>query len=248
MASKRVVDLGHINVGPLKEAIIDPKRISQLLSRAVDEGAKALFHPVNQAPAEDASSQPEPLAKGTLIEVTTDSIELELTTEQLDASKGRLTKAGPELFIALYLKNASVIGTRLRVQSITGNRIRLVRPKSIYLIQRRRNPRYSIPSGYEIRAQVLSSSTDLIGSFRIVDLSSTGMGIEVSDTNKFQLFETLSRVIVRFRLQNQQFEAGAHIRSRNNHKVGLEFDGLSDVSKEWLEDFVTSQLAQYLNR
>lgn len=230
-------------MGPLKEAIIDAARIGQLLTRAEDESANALIYLVSEADKQSAE-----IAKGHFKSISKERLVIELDNQNLNKSKQSISSAGSEVFIAIYLKNASVIGCRVKVESLNENSVSFIRPRSIYLIQRRKHPRYSIPGGYEVQAQILASSSDLIGSFRVSDLSEAGIGIEVSDSEQFQKFEALSRVIVRFRLQNQQFEIGAQIRSRVNHKIGLEFDGMSESAKEWLSDFVTSQLAQYLQR
>ena len=172
----------------------------------------------------------------------------EYTPEQLKA-------LDLEAFFILFLKGQVLLGFQGPAAELAPTSLKLTKPFKAFKIQRRKETRWEVPIGYEMIAEI--SSPGRYGRVRrkVIDLSPSGLGIQVLNTQESELLKTgLILKDVTLTLQNHVITVDAEVRNqvpmqssdpdRNGTKIGMRFVRISKKDQDTITSFVAMRLGQ----
>jgi hypothetical protein len=169
------------------------------------------------------------------------------------------------LSIAVYLGSSSLFCMKSTFLKQEDNRLYFQEPKIIYAVHRRKDPRFSIPRGYELSGCILNLTPSLPQlSFKLYDISPNGLALLVpqDEESSFQLGLEIAKITLRIR--GKELKLSATIRNKNLHepfrltskeekqkplvRIGLEINQISQQDRELLTQYVLEHTAQYFSK
>lgn len=198
--------------------------------------------------------------RGKVLEPSTSSegFTLELP-DDLDLETCEAIAAGPvdqECMLIVFLRGLMLLGVRSTSASIENGRLKVRGPLRLFGIQRRKEGRFDIPSGYDLSARM--DAIDRRGvrvDKRILDLSASGIGFQVVSPREAGLFKPgVLLKNIQFQIQNRMIGVDLEVcnlvpipkeRLYAGTKIGCKFTRISPDDAEFLSSWVTARLVSF---
>lgn len=161
-----------------------------------------------------------------------------------------------EVLIIVFLQGQFLLGIVSEIQKFSAKGIVFAWPERVLKIQRRREPRFSIPVGYDYSIETdPTSGKEAREKCKILDLSAGGVGFFVSSKigiEKYPIGKRLNRVWLSIRGKKMMVDLMVrnHVKIKSHvhgaltgYKVGTEFVKITSDNQNALREFVFDNVA-----
>ena len=214
------------------------------------------------------------------VELTPEGMDVKIGVRVLDADFRKdglwieLTEVDPAFtqgiatMFMIYSPDIGVMGFRARLEEVRKDGwMNLGFPDRMVRTQKRLDPRYTVPKGYELNVEFKKPPIEAAEttfsqippeewqrhSFRIFDVSSTGLGFVIPESLASQYPRGMRLKQVKLRMRGREVTADAEVMSCLPHrfgrepsqKVGIRFTRITQDDQDTLRAYVVENLIQY---
>jgi hypothetical protein len=174
------------------------------------------------------------------------------STGRVPAELVRLAESAEEAMFMVFAGNQGVAAFRARVESAGERWLSVPIPAKVVFTQKRKAPRYSVPSGYELWLDFLGSDGSLRG--RILNLSVSGISFTVAGVGPDELERSVDLRRVVFSVQNRRIRVElaviritplASSAEESGVRVHARFARIRKQDQEMLAGYILESLIQY---
>lgn len=148
-----------------------------------------------------------------------------------------------------FAEEQRVVGFQVAVKRFMKNFLILGTPQLLYRVQRRKDRRYQIPSGYDVKVQIPSLYPKTHKGLRMMDISIGGLSFWVNpkERDRFEKNQKLDRVI--FQIRNHPILTKLTLQSirkdQGGYRVGCQFMGLKESDQTLIFLFIAEKKIQF---
>lgn len=167
-----------------------------------------------------------------------------------------------EGYVLLTLGGGGLLGFKTSILSVdllpdSLGKVVFAPPTTVFLIQRRKEPRYKIPRGYEVHVsyrnplRASDPSEPEIVTYRLLDISESGCSVLIpkESLKKYQKAMILHEVKIVLRGRPVLMDAVVRTISlkSSDPKMGLKFYRMDAKDSDYLSQYVVEHAIQYMN-
>jgi c-di-GMP-binding flagellar brake protein YcgR len=239
MASKRVLS-ATLPKPPATSIVSDGLEIRQLLTRACEgQTAASLKIRGSENVLRSKLIHSDPVRDGVQLSFTGT-----LTPESFMEELGK--HESKECMILVYLQGRSIIGFNAEPSEVLKDRLIFKAPERLFKIQRRKDVRFQIPTGYEYTIEMESVEQKGVRiSKRLLEISESGLSHR--EAGLFRVGLHIQRCVIQ--MNNQKIDVSLSICNQApfdrgpkgaGHKIGAVFDSIKEDDRKYLAQFIYS--------
>lgn len=242
------------------ERVIDPLEIRRLISRAVETGASVEVRLPAIRFSSSIREDSDPKVNLKIVVPEEAQAELRKLAEAQPAKDAAAPDAAPadnECMIIAFLEGAVLLCIRGQNATLMEDTLYLPPPWDVFKLQRRKEPRFDIPTAYELYVSMESvEGQKLRVKKRILDISSSGLGFHVLSTREAEFYKKgmfLRRMSLT--IEGRQIFLDAQVKSSidltgdpmiKGVKIGILFIRIGPVDARYIAGYVARNLAQLI--
>ena len=240
MGQKRtVINFGMQGATPRQQVLDDPQQIKRVLDRALNDRLSLL-----RCPGIEASFRVR------MAELHKREVEITLRPAVSGETFPAL-EVGKEMTWVLYAGNLGVLGFKAKLQAWNAGVLTLEIPTQIAQIQKRGEPRFTIPAAYEVNVRLGGGPRG--EKFRVVDISATGISFLVSEKEATQFQVGVKLLSLTLVLRGMSFVLQGEVKGLakdvdqgvEQRRVRVMFLNAKESDQDKIRDYVIEQLVQY---